>query len=467
MRRPFSIALMISSGSLLGITGCGGSVSVDPILSAAAEALRSDTAAEEVREVGDGLAARRARVATVFPEVETLVAAGTQGAAAVVPRFDGQPDIDADESLFVYAYVLEQVGDASVVPDLVAFLERNATGEVPAALSSATHAVRVLQGSPTDPTAAYLPSEIGETIDSLDGESSKDRFAPLQQATGAQESCGGEFYLLDANGDRIIDASGKEIRVGGTLFNPSVDAGFAASSPGTKLAARVVNEGGTPFDYTDPQSGDTFAGMPSRRFNCAGFAFRHFVGGKQWIADPARMFKALNDASLLAPVDASDVQPGDFAFFTQEGVVAHVAEVETADTGLLGSGITVINADGPSGMFRANVTAMWYQKYGGVTYHRWRNGQPRFEAVSDLKPGTGCFEVDLDGDGLVELTGSTTNCTPGGNCNIECVFDTDCPEGQACNDRFLCYSPDDVECFFDGQCPEGQTCDGRFQCSGG
>jgi len=389
------------------VPGCGVGAVVDPALIAAADELQSTESAETVRDIGDGLAARRSRIPELFPEVNTLIAAGSSGAAAVIGDFSGQPTIDSDEALSVYAYVLEQIGDAGVAPDLIAFLRANATGQVPSALSSVTHAVRALSGMSTNASAAYLISEIEETIVTVSGAPLKAR--PVHQFITTKQSCSREFYLLDANGTRIRDVSGKEVRIGGTVFNPTVNDGFAASGPATRLAANVVSSGGTPFDYVDPRSRVTFQGQPTRRINCAGFVFRHFVNNKQWIADPQLSFVALNDAGLLQLVEESDVQPGDFAFFTQtQGIFAHVAEVETVD-----SGITVINADGPTGMFRAPVTAAWFSKYVlGVTYYRWRNGAPRFEPVTERSQENSCFGTDLDGDGWPELV----NCTSADNC---------------------------------------------------
>lgn len=374
--------------------------------------LKTSESAETLRDVGDGLSARRERMPELFPELNMLIAAGPHGAAAMLPSFSGRPNIDEDESLSIFAFALEQIGDEGVVPDLVAFLDANTTGEVPSALSAVTHAVRVLEGMSTVPSTAYLISEIEETIAQLSGGAGKVR--PTQQLVTTKESCNREFYLLDANRNRVKDADGNDIRVGGTVFNPSVNEGFATSTPGQNLANRVREEGGTAFDYVDPESRVTYQGEPTRRFNCAGFAFRNFVNGRQWTAHPDRMFNAFTDGDLLEEVDKSDSQPGDFVFFRYGGgTVGHVAVVETVDAGLFSTDVTVINADGPTGMFRASTDVEWFQKYtGGAHYYRWRNGPPSFEAVTERTEKNSCFGTDLDGDGWPELV----DCTSAENC---------------------------------------------------
>ncbi len=403
-----SQALMFAT---LFVTGCPAGVSVGPE-AALVEGLRTTASAESLRDVGDGLSARRERIPDLFPEVATLINAGADGAAAMLPSFLGQSGIDEDESLSIFAYALERIGDRSVVSDLVAFLDANATGEVPSALSAVTHAVRVLEGMPTVPSSAYLISEIEETIAALSDGTGKVR--PAQQLITTKMSCNREFYLLDENRNRVKDADGNDIRVGGTVFNPNVNEGFATSTPGQNLAARVVEEGGTPFDYVDPETRVRYQGEPTRRFNCAGFAFRHFVNGRQWIADPARMFDALTEGIALVEVDKSDSQPGDFVFFSYSGgSIGHVAVVETVDAGTFSTDVRVINADGPTGMFRADTSVEWFQKYtGGARYFRWRNGPPSFEAVTERTEENSCFGTDLDGDGWPELA----DCTSADDC---------------------------------------------------
>lgn len=369
------------------------------------EDLKTTASAETLRDVGDGLSARRDRILELFPEVAALIEAGADGVAAMLPSFSGQPGIDEDEALSIFSFALEQIGDRSVVPDLEAFLEANSTGEVPAALSAVTHAIRVLEGMPTVPSTAYLISEVEETLALLSDRTGTGESTPQFMTT--KRSCNREFYLLDDDHNRIQDADGNDIRVGGTVFNPSVNEGFATSTPGQNLAARVVQEGGTPFDFIDPQSRITYQGEPTRRFNCAGVAFRNFVNGRQWIAHPDRMFDALTEGNALVEVNESDAQPGDFVFFSYDsGSIGHVAEVEAVDAGLLSTDVTVINADGPSGMFRAKTDAEWFQKYtGGARYFRWRNGPPSFEAVTERTEQNSCFGTDLDGDGWPELVG--------------------------------------------------------------
>lgn len=373
--------------------------------------LTSADSATQLREAGDGLQARRVEMSTLLPALEELIAAGPAGRDAMLARFTGQPAAEEDDGLSMLAYALERIADAGVLETLRTFLASNLTGEVPSTLSAVTHAIRSLEGKALQPSAAYLISEMEATAGISDQAA---KSARRQQATGKQ-SCAREFYLLDASGQRIQDQQGNDIRVGGTVFNPTVNEGFATSSPAMKLAERVRTEGGAAFDYVDPQSGVTFQGEPTRRFNCAGFAFRHFVGGQQWIADPQRMLQALTDAGLLVAVNASDARKDDFAFFSTDpgGPAGHVAVVETVESGLISNDVTFINADGPSGMFRVNDDAEWLQRYlSGPMYYRWQAGPPRFEAVTERSQQNSCFGDDTDGDGWPE----TDTCTSAQKC---------------------------------------------------
>jgi hypothetical protein len=400
------IALCLSAMLLL-VCGCAGDVQENPLIAGSIDAVQSTASAERLRDIGDGLLARRLLIPTRFPEAALLIASGPNGAAAIVNEFQGQASADEDEALSILAFVLELIGDRSVVGPLADFLSNNLTSGVPATLSAVTHAIRVLEGVPAEPTAEYLISELEQTA--ADFQSASAKTTRAAQLITTKETCGREFYLLDANRNRIQDANGNDIRVGGTVFNPSVYEGFADTAPAMRLAARVREEGGMPFDYTAPESRVVFEGEPSRRFNCAGFAFRHFVEGRQWQAHPARMHEALVAAGLLVAVDESDAERDDFVFFSYDsGAIGHVAVVESVD-----NGISVINADGVTGMFRANVEAEWFQKYiGGRRYYRWANGPPLFEAVTERTEENSCFGTDVDGDGWPELV----DCTSAENC---------------------------------------------------
>ena len=377
--------------------------------------------AAELYGVGDGQEARRRAMPVLFPEVQDLIAGGDAAAESVLEKFQGLASGDDDLSLSIYAYVLEQMGGTAAIPQLAEFLDDNITGAVPDTVSAVTHALRVLMAdsaSPPDDTASYLASEIETTL--ADAGSSK--YSTWQAKGGSAGTCLREFYLLDANGDRISDGKGDYVKVGGTAVNPADDAGFADNA-GKPLGKKVTGEGGTYVSYIDPETGATirgwkdpesgviFEGYPTKRFNCAGYAFRNFNDGQRWLGDPGRMLDSLTKGGALESISEHSAVKGDFVFFwsgSDDTSPAHVAVVDTP-SGWTGT-TTVINADGPTGIFTAPVNAKWFDKYQKKAFYRWKDGTtPQIEVNTDRSKDNSCFGSDADNDGWPE--GSTCDAT--------------------------------------------------------
>ena len=365
--------------------------------------------AHTLRSIGDGLAARQAAIDELFPQVQQLIDAGDQGAQELLQHFQGAASGDQDIALSIYAYVLGRMNYTAGKGQLAQWLETNITGEVPDACSAVTQALRTMQAdadlAPKD-TAYYLFSEMEKTIEAVQGFSFAKR-ARLAKAPDAKE-CGREFYLIGADGMRIKDANGKDIKVGGTVTDPNVGSGLENTSEGQRKAREITDGGGTYVTGTDAVSGTTFEGYPTKRFNCAGFAFRGFIGGRRWRADPGEMLDRLTAAGLLEPIWESQAVAGDFAFFyhaSGDAKSAHVAVVH-APSGLTGT-TTVINADGYSGLFTAPLNCTYFNdNYQDIQFYRWKNGaQPTLEVSTDRSQANSCFGEDSDDDGWPDSTG--------------------------------------------------------------
>ena len=252
---------------------------------------------------GDGLAAKLALMPLAFPEVQQLIDAGPQGAEAMLAYFQGTPDFESQDDLILMAYALEQIDYFDGLDRLTDFLETNITGDVPAAVSAVTHTARWLLGMPRSPSCAYVASEIEATIDAANAELADSMFGAkrLHPRKGQQKECHREFVLVDANGQALVypaghPKGGQPITVGGTI-RPATDT--VPDATATDESNRVEAGSGTYVNYTDPESGVTYEGKPTRLFNCAGFAFRHFNDGMKWNADPGAWFDALNSAGAL------------------------------------------------------------------------------------------------------------------------------------------------------------------------
>lgn len=375
-----------------------------------AEQLATEDSAYSLQSLGDGLAARQAAMAELFPEIQELLDTGDLAGQVLAERFDGVATGDQDAALSIYAYVLAQLGYTTAQDQLSDFLRDNITGEVPDACSAVTHTLRTFLADPDLPpkdSAYYLMSEMEDTINATLGYSYYKKIVTAKAAEAKE--CGREFYILGADGKRIKDANGKDIKVGGTVSDPNASSGFENTALGQKKAKEITDGGGTYVTYTDPQSGTVFEGYPTKRFNCAGFAFREFIGGQRWRADPKDMLNSLgeNGAGLLEEIWESSAKAGDFVFFwrgSSDTDSAHVAVVKTP-SGLTGT-TTVINADGYSGMFTAPLNSKYMQEYQKKKFYRWKSGsRPTLEVSTDRSQTNSCFGDDTNSDGWPETVG--------------------------------------------------------------
>ena len=391
---------------------------------------------------GDSIAAKRDVMPLLFPELDDLMAAGPTGAEAMLAEFVGNPSFEDDDHLFLLAYALERMDYYPGLDRLVDFLDENITGAVPVTTAEVTHAIRWMVGLPLNESASYQASEIEETIDVARADLAfRSRVDPAK----LKASCLRQFVLLDANGQPLMyPGTSTPITVGGNVWPADADASLSAQKVNDE-DWRVEHGGGTRVSYTDPISGETFEGRPTKCFNCAGFAFRSFNDGMKWTAAPADWFRALTAADALEPVYEITSQPGDFVFYYYEGsdIPSHVAVVQgnsygTPYAGLSSTGgtVTVINADGQSGLFTAPIGASYFygnwlkeyaqqflgidlgtilnQRYARHEVWRWKGGQPpRFKLYTDRNVANSCHGEDEDGDGFPEsptCTSPTSRC---------------------------------------------------------
>ena len=93
---------------------------------------------------GSGLGLRTDLPAT-FPQVNDLIQQDSNARGAMLERFQSAT-MDDDMELCIYAYALEQLGDASAVLPLRQFIGRNITGPFQWSQHFAAHAVLSLTG---------------------------------------------------------------------------------------------------------------------------------------------------------------------------------------------------------------------------------------------------------------------------------------------------------------------------------
>ena len=326
-----------------------------------------------LRQSSGGVLGLRAAVERAFPAVAKLVGGGAAARDKMIGAFDGQPVFDDDLKLAIFAYALEKMGDASVVDALKAFVAGNLDGDLWWSPHFAVHAIHTLSGKADAADKAWY------------------RLSELRTASGAlllgaaddvttRSSCVRQVLLVDSDGKAVT------FQDGATQRN-AVVAGqeFAASTvpDGVRdgYLAAVAAGGGT-YATDDTQ----FAGVPTKQFNDAGYAFRELNGGRRWVVDPSEAYRALVGAGALVEVAAAEAKAGDKVFYFQPGATlpGHVAEVRSVASGV----VTVRNADGQSGLWDARLdaayfTMVWFDpaKYMTPKVFRWKDGKaPAVEA---------------------------------------------------------------------------------------
>ncbi|MBM4397242.1 MAG: hypothetical protein FJ087_16350, partial [Deltaproteobacteria bacterium] len=387
-RRGRAAACVLALSLLAACDAADEGVPIPESIRPAVEQARDLDATFPLRRASGGAAGLRDAMPARFPALADLSRPDPAIRDALVGQLAGTPRFERDLELAIYAYALERMGDEAAIPGLSRFVTENLNADAWWSLHFATHALLALGGGlAAGDTGFYSPAEARAAAASGGARSSA--LAAVASAADGRPSCAKRYRLVDGDGNPItyVDAGGttRPVAVGGNEFaTASVPASVAAN-----YKAEVTGGGGT-YVADDPE----FPGEPSKQFNCAGYAFRDFNGGKRWTADPADMHAKLVGSGLLVEVPEGDARPGDKVFYFRKGMAlpGHVAEVKTAESGLTGTTVTVRNADGQSGLWDARIDAAYYTGtlLGEATYparkvYRWASGKaPR--AVPD--PGS-------------------------------------------------------------------------------
>lgn len=318
----------------------------------------------------------REGISSHFPEIVDLIGGGPRARDFMLKAFEGTASFSQDMELSIYAYALEFMGDPEVIVPLQAFILNNLNSDLYFALHFVTQTVKTLRGDTDLEDTFYYTGH--QMLDVATGQAALtgEYFADSSSGT-PPKSCTRRYVLLDHEGKPIVwtDANGNphEAFVEGNTY---ADA-YLPDTLRALFLSSVPTGNGT-FVHDDPE----FSGEPSKLFNCAGYAFRHFNGGKKWTADPTVMHKVLvTQTGLLEEVNAGEEQPGDIVFYIQpSGVVGHVAILQRIT--FWGTRI-VRNADGQSGLWEAAIDAAYFKGVGGAEakypshkIYRWKNGAP-------------------------------------------------------------------------------------------
>lgn len=354
--------------ALLALSGCGKGTArtLPPDVKAAMDKVEDPATAQALQGTSGSVAGLVGALDGLVPEVQALVTGGDDTQAALQDAFSGEASVDDDLALTTYAWALEQRGATGAIATLRTWLAANLAGDAEVAPHVVAHAVFALAGTP-DPVGDaywYVPTDLAAA--STGGTTSlADALGPGGQGAGASterdRACGRQLVLVDGDGEPLYyDDDG--IRRKAVLGGREHTADTLTPDMEAHWRAMVTDGGGT---YVD--EGEGWVGRPTRRFNCAGYAFRAMNDGRPWTADPGAWFKVLKGVGALRRIeDDAAVLPGDLVFYFQSGgdrLPGHVASVHTVEPGLLyGQTITIRNGETWSGLWEADIDASYFSR---------------------------------------------------------------------------------------------------------
>lgn len=380
------------TGGTNGGSGGSGAGGIGPTAGATVEdfggvpqAIEAATAAEVTSKLvlqGDGVGARYDLLLSGgVPAADALIAEGEAAIDPLAAEFELPDAYQRDEALVVVAFILGKIGSPRALGPLADFLDRALAVDLPLqSANAATDAVlEILEttghgGTPSDRNDSYW-----YTITEMESAISFARiWADLESFGQALTFRGGKcemrYVFRDASGNTLECPDDKGIV--GPCVIPGVV--FEDVTKVSKESIDLHNEAqmnGAKF----PMMFDN--GAASRRYNCAGYAFREINRYVGWTGAAVTMQKKLVEMGLLRK-KSGDPKPGDKVFFRpidgweiwEKNAPAHVAEVDRIENGK-----PILRApDNFSGIFDLALDAPYWNEVRSWNYevYEWVNGPP-------------------------------------------------------------------------------------------
>ncbi len=457
--RVFVQKLAALGAATLTIVSCLVEDVSDEQLQAAVEELESQEVDVELTRHGDGLGPRLdALHRGVVPAVKTLTSAGDRGREVVRDRLAALRGYEHDTALVAYAFAAAATGDREALGALADVVEDGFQSDLFMAPQAATDAIFAILGDARRQSDVFHYS-VEEQDAAVAAARANVGSASSKIGSGGPESCAVKYVIADASGMPVLRPDGTPISFSCTQFHsfafPDTPKGRWSA---TEQMKDVVNGGGI---YVPEYDG----GKPSKRYNCAGFAFKELSQGQSLDCAVADVLQALTDAGALRAKSGPPVV-GDKIFYFPPTPWAewhpwgsptppdHVAVVDHLEVGEP----VVRGPNHHSGVFDANIDAAYFTDKGwSWVAYEWTNGAPP-RVISAAEAGQdpryckdecgGCdpeTQVCLDGACVAKTAQTscalrTPSCCPGqdNSCtapDAQCYCDDYCQTvGDCCPD---------------------------------
>jgi hypothetical protein len=417
---------------------------------------------------GDGLGPRLAYLDSgSLGFVDALVDGGDDARSEMELELVLGFDYPSDAKLLVYAYALQRIGDPASLDALADFVDYNVGGDLYLAPQAATHAIFALLGSSSLDTDTYDYDllEMRAAVDGARASATGSGTAKQAVGSGSGISCHVRYLLVDDANNPItyVDATGNTVHA---TLKGEVYLGDPVALPEKKVAsdmADVTQNGGVYVPAFD-------GGRPSRRYNCAGFAFRELQPATSFTAFAETVFQTMTRSGLLREKSGPPA-PGDKVFFFDKrgffqlrfGTAQHVAVVQRLENGK-----AVVRApDNFTGVFDAPIDAPYFD--GGFRKYEYRVYEWAAGKAPKLIPDP---SYALDPASCGSGTCGNGSCEPGesyavcpGDCScgdaycdaatesyVSCPQDCTCGDGTCQSTESVTYCAEDCGVCGDGSC---------------
>ncbi len=437
-------------------------IEIDPAARAAVNEAKSLETWHALQSTGGGLSARmRALDTGKLALVGRLLDGGDDAAKLMRDELAQGGGYDRDEALVLYAYSLGRMRDRKALGPLADFLSGSFAADALVAPDAATDAIFTILGDARRRTDTFHYG-----LDEQDAAIAAARAASASAAldSGAPRKCTLKYVLADAQGKPLVGPNGE-----GYSFDCQ-----QINGDDVTLASRGLGDRADAWkSYVEARGGsyvkDYDGGVPSERYNCAGFAFREFTKGSSFNCDAPTMLRVLTAAGVLRKKSGAPAV-GDKVFFfnTDKGWLwdsvsdhpDHVAVVQDVVNGKA----RVRAPDNQSGVFDADIDAKYFN--GGfadtgapVPEHTWTPGVYEWtsgKAPSVISAGTGdpryCKQDECGGcpSAQVCLNGKCVEKNAKTSCALR---QPHCCPGH--DDS--CTAPD-AQCYCDNYCLTAHDC---------